>query len=118
MNRRYFFATSLYALAGVLTRPAFAWRSGDLISSISLISDLDAATEIGRAYKGAYPARALPVHLYGEPSVSQTHAAKPADLIRWYNRRVRKDFNAGDTVVVKGWLLARTEAELCGLLAA
>ena len=32
-------------------------------------------------------------------------------------QRIRKDFAVGDVVAVDGWLLSRTEADLCALLA-
>lgn len=35
----------------------------------------------------------------------------------WIAEAVRRDFGNGDTVVVRSWILSRTEAELCALTA-
>lgn len=35
----------------------------------------------------------------------------------WIADAVRRDFGNADTVTVRGWILSRTEAELCALAA-
>lgn len=44
---------------------------------------------------------------------------RPRQEATWRALKARRDqeFAAGDTVVVDGWLLARTEARLCAVLA-
>lgn len=39
----------------------------------------------------------------------------PSELLTALRRRIREDFAVGEVVMVDGWLLARTEAELCAL---
>ena len=39
-----------------------------------------------------------------------------AALRRWFRRSIRRDFEAGCIVELEGWILARTEARLCGLV--
>lgn len=114
MNRRYFLIASLCTLAGALARRELAWKPSDWST---LIPDIQTATEIGRAYLRAYPGHGNPAIRYDRlqtPNIS----GQVAHLEQWFINQVREDFRAGDTVVVKGWQLARTEAALCGLLAA
>jgi hypothetical protein len=37
--------------------------------------------------------------------------------VRWLRARCRQDFARGDTVLIDGWVLARTECRLCALVA-
>jgi len=113
MNRRYFFIASLCALAGALARRELVWESSDWSA---LIPDMETATEIGRAYLRAYGGDGNTAFRYDRFQTPNT-SGQAAHLAQWFTDQVREDFRAGDTVVVNGWQLARTEAALCGLLA-
>lgn len=42
----------------------------------------------------------------------------PGEWIRELDAAVRRDFARGDTVSLEGWVLSRTEAEVCAVAAA
>jgi hypothetical protein len=91
-------------LTGVLSRPASAAR-------------------VGRAYLRAHPAEASAARLLdgltaGWPERgAQLERLSTAQLRRRLRAAVRADFAAGRTVVVRGWVLAASEARLLGLAA-
>jgi len=83
----------------------------------SLFSDLASARTLGRAVAAAQPCFAPPGAALRacRPDVAAcveapSAGARPRELVR---DAVRADFAAGRTVLVRGWLLARTEALLC-----
>lgn len=47
-----------------------------------------------------------------------THATEDSPtFLKHLDERRRQDFNNGETVIVNNWILSRTEAGLCALLA-
>ncbi|UYN93993.1 MAG: hypothetical protein KIT25_18355 [Enhydrobacter sp.] len=85
----------------------------------SLIAHWDAACLIGRRYLAIAPedrsASALCRALFGGPLPSGGGAAAVSHLRGIVEVRRREDFSRGDTVLIDGWLLARSEARLCAL---
>lgn len=75
----------------------------------------DSAGRIGRAYLLRRPAEADLGILYERLSAGLPpgQAAEDPD----WGAIVRADFGTGNTVLVEGWLLSRTEARLCALTA-
>lgn len=69
----------------------------------------ETVSEIGESYRALVPA---------EDDAKTLEGALRAELraIRWSNEDpVRADFEAGRVIVVRGWLLSRTEARQCAL---
>lgn len=78
-----------------------------------LFGNLDSARHIGRAYLRQTPAEASRETLLSALDGTLPSAAKGEEL----RRQLRQDFADGNVVTVRGWLLSRTEARLCGLAA-
>ena len=102
MNRRFFLAASMGSVA--LGAPVGA--------GAGTTHALGDAAEIGRAVlrAGAVEAdeRALRQAL-------RIGAAESLELGGSWRDAIRRDFAAGETVHVEGWVLSRTEARLCAL---
>jgi hypothetical protein len=92
----------------------------------SLVRDSQLTLLIGRAYRAQYPAESttetLTQLLWRDLGLSRTDAC-PVDAAgaaggpTMLDARVRSEFGAGQTVLIGGWVLARTEARLCALRA-
>jgi hypothetical protein len=81
---------------------------------LSLFSDLQAPRAVGNRYLALYPAeadrellRVGVIESAGTPDLKGLRASLA--------HRCREDFRNGDTVIVDGWVLARTEARTCAL---
>lgn len=120
MPRRAILAALAAAVAAVSTRAG--WANGPAIEALEpgrLLSDLDGARTIGTRYLQQSPEEARPEVLARclFPGAAGT-ACGPAALDRLrqaLDEQRRRDFTAGDTVLIDGWILARTEARLCAL---
>jgi hypothetical protein len=81
-----------------------------------LVTHRGAAVALGRSYLEANPTEAhradLVRNLVGARVPASTSRAS-----REVASRIRADYRAGRTVVVEGWVLSRTEARLCALIA-
>lgn len=84
----------------------------------TLFKDPEGAAAVGRRYLALYPEDADADRL---TSILFDRAVPPgasADALRaTLSRRRQRDFAEGETVVVDGWLLARSEARACALSA-
>lgn len=123
IGRRSVLATAtMVLLAGAmpaLVRPARSAIRDSCDAVATLWSDTGSACRVGRSYLAQVPEDAdrdrLVAILFGEKGA---HARMPAEALRARFARARqRDFEAGDTVIVDGWVLARTEARLCALTA-
>ena len=80
------------------------------------------ALVIGRHYLDKCPAEAdsntLVDALLGEAG-SKHHGEPPTvgDLLAFFQEKFAKDFDQGNTVMIGGWVLSKTEARLCALMA-
>jgi hypothetical protein len=86
----------------------------------TLLPHTDSAVTIGQAYLRIAVDEREPTRLAGliasdcgEPVFGSDAAA----IRRCLSRRTRRDFAEGRVVTVRGWILAVTEARLCGLVA-
>ncbi len=121
-RRRLIGTAALAALPGgawLLDR----WGAGESIVArlAGLIERRADAQALGRAYLRLHPEEAAP-----EPLVEQLlpgagrgseslRRLTTSDLREAARRQRERDFARGDTVVIDGWILARTEARLCAL---
>lgn len=108
-------ALEIPGVAGVFRKAGVT--DGDPLSSFW--SDADGARAIGRDYLAQAPEEADPKRLgaflvEGEGSLS---SLSPRELRARIGQRRTLEFQRGDTVLVRGWLLSRTEARLCALAA-
>ena len=113
MRRRHF----LLCLFGALPARAAPRRSNGVPDALAgLLADPAAARELGKAYLSTAPDTATVdmQALLRELSNPRTRATP---LARHLARRVQDDFEHGNTALVGGWLLARTEAAVCAMLA-
>jgi hypothetical protein len=103
--------------AGAAPAPADA-RLGAPLREV--LAHLDSALVVGREYLRAHPeerdASRLAEALGSRRGVRALDCTGPA-LRRALDRRSRRDYAEGDVVVLRGWMLSRTEARLCGLAA-
>lgn len=87
----------------------------------ALVGRRESAERVGRRYLAMLPADIDRSHLL-ETSPMLRHAARatqrePQAAARLLRQGIDDDFRRADTVVVDGWVLARTEARLCALIA-
>ena len=80
----------------------------------TLLSDPDGARVIGQAYLDAYPDEADRTLLLKE-LVGLTPLRGPGDLRSHLAHRREQDFLREEVVVVKGWILAKSEARTAAL---
>lgn len=116
----------LFAAAALMSFP-LAWVVGKTPSSRhrtiaeTLLHDLDGARAIGMRYLANAPeerdagflARELFDRIGGVPRTAPERAAAR----RMIAARRARDFATSDTVLIDGWILARSEARLCALAA-
>lgn len=120
MDRRTFVVSAAMALA-VLALPdgrrgPGGAADGGLLSAAW--SNPGGAQSIGRDYLAQAPEEADPERLNALLFEEETSSSLAPDDLRARVQRLRtRDFEAGDTVFVRGWLLSRTEARLCALAA-
>jgi hypothetical protein len=101
-------------------RPAF-YSVLEKPGVLSQICDLQTIREIGKAYRLQAPsendagrlAALLSADSAGNPVPSAADKALVQGLI---HQKIARDFETGNTVIVKGWILAVTEARQCALL--
>jgi hypothetical protein len=80
----------------------------------TLLSDPDGARVIGQAYLDAYPDEVDRTLLLKE-LVGLTPLRGPGDLRSHLAQRREQDFLREEVVVVKGWILAKSEARTAAL---
>ena len=127
MKRRTFVLLSLYSGAAVAipfsgcrneTTPAYKpWMQPALLSHIC---DAKTLKEIGTAYREKVSAESKEKQLADLLLADSTNNVIPAtseDAIinSLLEQKIKKDFETGKTVIVKGWVLSETEARQCAL---
>ncbi len=75
----------------------------------------ESAIAIGRRYLSRYPDDTRPVALAQD--LHRVGTGDPAAARLELRARVRDDFERGDTVLLDGWVLARSECRACAALA-
>jgi hypothetical protein len=117
MNRRRLGATflSFFALSAIRTDQRGHAAIHD-VDFAGYLTDLASAAAVGAAYLRQYPehaSRAVLLRFLALPDESLT-AAQVAVAIE---QRIRSDFAYQRTLLLERWLLSRTEAAICGLIA-
>jgi hypothetical protein len=103
----------------LVTRAATRPRKAADLNVDRLFSDLAGAKRLGRRYLRAYPATTLDsLHRQLIGPMLENLDLKDTESVRQYLAvRREMDFAAGLVVVVDGWVLADTEAQLSALAA-
>lgn len=119
LGRRTFLLAAM-AAAAVFGRGAPAWprptpEPAPDAGLALVFKHPDSAIAIGRRYLGRYPDGAASQALADE--LSRAGAGDPAAVRAALRARVRQDFERGDTVLLDGWVLARSECQACAALA-
>jgi hypothetical protein len=85
----------------------------------SLLSNIGGARQIGARYLDLAPEDSDPVALaarvFGAAGHPPQNPRDIAALRQAISVQRERDFATGDTVIIDGWILARTEARLCAL---
>lgn len=103
----------------LVTKPPARSRKAAALNVDRLFSDLGGAKRLGRRYLRTYPATTLDsLHrqLIG-PMLEDLDIKDTESARRYLAGRREMDFAAGLVVVVDGWVLAETEAQLSALAA-
>lgn len=120
MQRRHFITMAAVGAAGL------AWPStGRLVARtpvhavpaprlLAMFGDESVARHLGLGYRHLVPAE-NDARVLAEAILPEPHRARPDALEEWLAGQVRRDFDAGRTVTVHGWILAVTEARQCAL---
>ena len=111
------------SFVSVIWRWREAWSSPSAASLLPLLksrlhdilTDLDAARDLGRHYLTVFPEEARLVRLTEGLLTVEALKNSEAFVERIAALRVR-DFENDDTVSVDGWILARAEARVCALV--
>ncbi len=117
-GRRTFLRLAAAAAAVLGPLPAWARPAKDAAPAAvlaAIFEHLDSAVAIGRRYLSRYPDERASRALAAELQRASGHdpAAARTDL----RARVRRDFERGDTVLLDGWVLARSECHACAAIA-
>ena len=122
LSRRRFARGMMTALIGGLAiavpRLARVAPDSDLGA---LVGCRESAERVGRRYLAMLPAGTDRSQLLrASPTLDRAARAtrrKPEVAARFLRQGIDDDFRRADTVVVDGWVLARTEARLCAIIA-
>jgi hypothetical protein len=129
MNRRKFIIASATAGAAAAAVPwgykqyeDYKWKSQPLIHPAVLMRFCDEATvrKIGQDYRNSFPAENSKDQLTSLilKEIKVPASAKTENVVNEGTLKIQgeKDFKDGQLVVLKGWVLSRTEARQCALL--
>jgi len=123
LTRRRLLLAAAGLAAAVVAGPIAMWpvverfAAGDPAALLrGLVTHRGAAVALGRSYLEGNPTEAhradLVRNLVGGGVPASTSRAS-----REVASRIRADYRSGRTVVIEGWVLSRTEARLCALIA-
>ncbi|MEJ0101393.1 MAG: hypothetical protein WDO19_02050 [Bacteroidota bacterium] len=123
MKRRDFIQLSAFAAAAIsfpLLHSCSPPAGEDILSQpvfLSRLFDKNTIREAGKAYIQKTPAEnnddKLIQLLSGNSSI--TGSTDETAIHRYLDQKVKQDFEAGNTILVKGWVLSVTEARQCAL---
>jgi hypothetical protein len=127
MKRRSFILLSLYSSAAI-TVPSFGCGTASTVANkpwvqptlLSHICDAKALKEIGAAYREKFATEKSEKQLLNFLLTDSSNKVVPvtsedAVINSLLEQKIQKDFETGNTVTVKGWILSVTEARQCAL---
>jgi hypothetical protein len=101
------------AVSGTIPERAIREAIADLLGPIVKIDD---PRRLGEAYAAQYPGEARRDTLRSRLGLPN-RVCGACDLRTLLERSAEEDFRAGRIVILNGWVVARTEARACALLA-
>jgi hypothetical protein len=121
MNRKDFIQLSAFAAAAVSLPLLHSCNSKEEIMSkpvfLSRLFDEKTISEAGKTYLQKTPAEngedKLIKLLAGNSSIA--NSTDETAIHQYLDKKIKQDFEKGNTVLVKGWVLAVTEARQCAL---
>lgn len=128
MNRRTLLVSLFVGTLAFLRRHATPWLSAWTAGSLrvvevevhKLFSSPMSASVVGRRYLELFPEKSCSKVLLQELPVFSKGLIRGSDrqaLRREIRQQCRREFLEGNTVLIDGWILARSEAALCALVA-
>ena len=95
-------------------------RKLSLPTTMATINESSTITKVGNAYLDQNPNENSPEILINQLLINSKGDSIPKNtdsktLQKLMSQKVKADFNNGETVVVRGWVLSRTEARQCAL---
>lgn len=126
MKRRTFIHLS--AFAATLAIPSlWSFKPDETVKNVlrkplflSQICSLNILHEIGTRYKSLAPLEVDSVQLtellLTDKGKRRFQSSDPVELSDFIERKINYDLSTGNTVIVNGWVISRTEARQCALL--
>lgn len=109
----------LVSCSSLLASLGFSREHGTTVPEIrpwlfGLFGDLDSAQSLGKRYLDLYPQEAQRALLLAA-HIQSAQPRTSSELKKMLARERELDFRTSRTVIIDGWLLARTEVEACAL---
>ena len=127
MKRKDFIVLSIYSGVAV-SIPFLGCRTGSGVANrpwvapglLSHICDAKTLREIGADYRRKYPGESNEAELASLLLTDSDDKIIPintedAVIHSLLEKKIKKDFELGNTVVIRGWVLSKTEAQQCAL---
>lgn len=120
MKRRDFLGMTAAGVAGLAAWPGGAEAAGVSRAFLAhphllgILRDDAVVARLGRAYRDAVPAERT-AHALEAALLAEAPAAPIASARVWVDAQVQRDFDAGRTVTLDGWVLSVTEARQAAL---
>lgn len=126
MKRKDFILLSFYSgvavsvpFLGCNTSSGVANKAWVTPSLLSHICDAKALKEIGAAYRQKFDENnereLADLLLMDSDNKAISENSEDAIVHSMLEKKIQKDFETGKTVIVKGWILSKTEAQQCAL---
>ena len=125
VGRRRFLRTVLAAAGGAVGSGVLWWQyrtatERHVLRLGAWVSTSQDARDLGRAYFAIQPEEASVetlIRLLSTDLDVSLFGLDDGELRQASRARARRDFEDGNTLMVQGWVLSRTELRLCGLAA-
>jgi hypothetical protein len=121
LTRRGFLTGLATGIVGAALGLRLYWTHGrtpvEAARLARLLPHADSAARLGQRYLEDAPQEADAMRLVALIGIAPAAGKSDAALREHLETRIRQDFIDGATVTVDGWLLSRTEARLCALVA-
>ena len=124
MKRRKFIVTALLALASLPFVYYFKIRripenSLSTPYMLSLICNQSVLLEIGKSYRSMVPEenqyKKLSELILTDMSGQKLQTSNATKIDKWINNKIKEDFISSQILIIKGWMISKTEARQCAI---